>query len=687
MSDPREALLGRFRATLQARVRSVGELFDALFRDLEDAAAKKHVLGELHTLKGEARMLGLGALARLAHALEEHTGGAPSPTIVLRALEAMRVALAPDTAPAEASRVLEEALRDVAIASALEGAQPAPAPTPDGDADADAVTETQTSDAPAPNDAADATRRGERWIQVRADVVDELCERIVELSAAFGALTARTREVLNNKRVDGRVAAVTLLEDFARCQALIDGSTTRAWSLRLVPVEPILRELGQHARAMAAGHRKAIAVRIHAAGVQLERDVLDQLWDSLLHLVQNAVDHGLEPPDERGHKDPRGVLSLRAEARGGSVAIFVEDDGRGIDVELVRRRAVERGVLSRSEAADMSAEDVLELVFHHGFSTRDTVSATSGRGIGLDVVKRRIESLGGAVAIDTVPGAGTRFSLSVPYTVTRERALILQIADALYGLPSRVVRAVLGEDAPGGGANEQPDVLRFEGEALPLASLAAALGLHDDTPETRALVLELSGRRYGVRVARIVGEHELIRRPAEPLLARASPIGASALIDDGRMVLFPELAALTHALRRTPTARAHAPARPAPQRRQRVLVVDDSSVVRDLIREILVSAGLAVETATDGAAALEAIQRSEPDLVMTDLEMPRMNGFELLAEVRKRSQRLPVIMLTTRGSTEDRQRATALGANAYVLKVGFRTETLLDVVSRFVQVS
>jgi two-component system chemotaxis sensor kinase CheA/two-component system sensor histidine kinase and response regulator WspE len=232
------------------------------------------------------------------------------------------------------------------------------------------------------------------------------------------------------------------------------------------------------------------------------------------------------------------------------------------------------------------------LLFEHGFSTRDEAGRTSGRGVGLDVVRRSVESLGGSVSIESTPGVSTSFTLTVPFAITKEKLLVVELCGVPYALPARVVRAVLSAEAlpkPG-----QEGVVRHEGEALPFRSLCDALGLPHDPNEAFMLLLELSGRRFAASVGRIIGERELIRRPAERLLQNTG-IGASSVLEDGRIVLLPELNFVSRALR----ARASQtlPIPPQHQRRQRVLVADDSPVVRELVSEILASAGLHVDEA------------------------------------------------------------------------------------------
>jgi len=688
VSSEREALLERFRAGLLARIERIEAQLELLEADASDGSAQKEALGELHTLKGEARMLGLSMLADLAHALEGWLGQGGGVLGAMRALDAMRKALGSSVEPEIADAVLEAMLLELGEAESASTGDEHSATRSNGAAERSDASDSDSGDATEPEartvevSAHDARgNNGRRYVQVDAQVVDDLCERLAELTALYGGLRGRTLGLMHSLP-GGAKAHTALVEDFARVSALVTDTTTRAWALRLVPVEPVLRELRRHARLLAGECRKNVDIRIEARGVELERNVLDKLWDSLLHLVQNAVDHGLEAEGERGDKRAVGSLVLSAHAAGPNVVICVEDDGRGVDADTVRAAAQRAG--RSSEVSPLSDEEVLDLLFAHGFSTRTEVSRVSGRGVGLAVVRRQVEALGGSVRIESKPGQGTRFLLTVPFTVTKERSLIVQIGSGLYAFPARTVRAVLGAHELPAPNHERRPVLRHRNQTLPLVSLANALRLTSEAPESSGIVVELGGRTFALRVPVIVGDVELIRRPADALLGALTGIGATALLDDGRLVLMLDVAFLQQSLA---DAAPHAPAphaRSAPRRR-RILVADDSPVVTQLVQEILVSAGYSVEVTNDGTEALSAMRaRGEPDLVLSDLEMPTMGGFELLSEIRKKNQRLPVILLTTRGSVEDRQRATELGANAYLLKTGFKSDALLDLVRRFV---
>jgi two-component system chemotaxis sensor kinase CheA/two-component system sensor histidine kinase and response regulator WspE len=433
----------------------------------------------------------------------------------------------------------------------------------------------------------------------------------------------------------------------------------------------------RHARELALQQGKRLRIQIEAAGAQVERSILDELGEPLAHLVRNAVDHGIEAPSERGDKDPEARLVLHAEPSGANVVLSIIDDGRGIDPAAVRAAAVRRGLMSAEAAEHFGDREALELIFQHGFSTRTAVTDLSGRGVGLDVVRSVIEKLGGTVTVTSEPGKGTRFVLSIPTRLSLERALVLECGGALYGIPSRQVLEVTHRTdgavtpVPGG------EVVRYRDESLPYRSLSALLS-SEAVEEPWLLVIVVGMRRWALGCHSIVGEFDLVRQPPDRLLQSSAHVGGSATLDDGRLVLLLSLAALVRRAAvplRAPVARASAPKRPG-----RILVVDDSEIIRDLVTHVLRDAGFEVHAAADGGAALALIDSNLPDAILADVEMPVMDGFELLRRVRASWPDLPVVMLTTRSSPEDRSRSAALGANAHLVKSGFQEATLLQTI-------
>lgn len=587
-------------------------------------------------------MLGLAAVAEVVHAIEEHLQSACSPWSpaearrALAALETVERMLATDLSQSET-----EALRAAALAAFTGADTPSLAVQP-------AVP------APAPAPPLLGARRG--LVAVQASHLDEVCDGLDELRASIARLVSAGASVSNDEAAD-------LL-------AQVERVSTSAFELRLGPLEPLLSSLARHAVELAADQGKRVDVSVDAAGTALERGVLDALGEPLLHLVRNAVDHGVAVGSS-------GRLSFSASARTSSVLVVVEDDGPGIDLPRLREAAVERGVLERQAAYGLSDEEALDLVFRAHVSTRSRVSEVSGRGLGLDVVRRVVESIGGRIAVEAGAPRGTRFVLDLPMRLTREATLIVEVGPVLVGLPSRhvahVMSTVSAQFVAGGRA------IRVEGQLVPLRDLAAAMGLEPAHEPPLALVIELGERRWALAVSRLVGEEEVLRRPADRPLAAFGWSGASGVLDDGRPVLLPSVADV---IRRAGARGAAAPrpvAKPARQAR-RALVVDDSPIAREVIAELVSSAGLEVTQAEDGRAALELIEDRAVDLIVTDVEMPNVDGFELTRRVRARGVRTPIIVVTTRGSIEDRRRAAECGADAYVVKTAFRDADLLQTV-------
>ncbi|HSK01513.1 MAG TPA: response regulator, partial [Kofleriaceae bacterium] len=600
----------------------------------------------LHTLKGDAALVGMPEISAALHAAED------------RAAEGAWDALA-------------EALDAIARELAREGGEPGPAGAPA------AAPAAPPGTIPPPRPQPD-----ERWVRLQARVIDELAERLLEVSAAYGKLGAGLVEAV---RLAPTPALRVLAEEAEAARRQLDDAVGAAWALRLVSVEELLRRLADHALELARAQGKPLGVRVDGGGAELERSTLDALEQPLLHLIRNAIDHGVEEPGARGGKPAAAMLVLEARAAGGAVQIVVEDDGRGIDPAVVRAAAVERGLARYEEAAALSDEAALELVFQFGVSTRRTATELSGRGVGLDAVRTRVEALGGEVRLASRPPHGARFVLAVPAAIARERAVVVEAGGGMFALPSRSVTALirLGDhpqrDVAGGRAVQL-------GEAwAPLRGLDEVLGLpagpaaRDDAP---ALLLEVHGRRHAFAVDRIDGEHDLLRRPADPLIGRRGLVTASSVLDDGRVALWPSVPALLRG-RSLRTGRGTLP--PPARRRRRVLVVDDSAVVRELVASILRTAELLPETAGDGEAAWRTLEQGPPDLVLTDVEMPRLDGFGLLRRIRERWPRLPVVMLTTRGSEDDRRRAVALGADAYLVKSAFEEARLVETVRRLIE--
>jgi two-component system chemotaxis sensor kinase CheA len=658
-SDRREALLARFRTGSVARIGDVLAKLDTPAPLSDDLLSE--LRAPLHTLKGEARMLGLASLAALVHEVEGRLADDSREQTTLDRFRAV-VELIHE-------RLHEPLIEDGGAEQALErgrailaGSVPTPAPASSSTASSSPRAGAVASASEASTQTT-ARRREPAFSTIPAELIDELCERIEALRVGLGRSATKT--------TGGRDDAVR--QELAELAEL-------AWGLRLVSVEPALENLSDHADALAKQMGKPLRVRIDAGGAALERSLLERLQEPLMHLVHNAIDHGIEPPGARGSKPAIARLEIIARSVGPEVEVAVVDDGRGIDLERVRQRARERGMFDDAAAAAAGTDELYALLFESGFSTSATISEISGRGVGLDVVRRVVESLGGEVSLSSEPGRGAKFSLRVPATISRETVIVIELGGTLWGLPSRRVGPVVAINRELGPTA----TIQVEGQHLPLLSLPRLLGLSGEVESRVAICCWHTGRRYALASPPVLGEFELFRRPMGPVLSTIGVATASAVMDDGRLVLLLEPAALLgNRLRRD--SRDLRPVAVKP--RARVLVVDDSPIIRDLLVELLTGAKLEVYTAADGASALELLDRHRVDLVLSDVEMPGIDGFELLTRIRQRDPELPVVMVTTRGSMADRERASSLGADAYLVKSEFRDRDMLDAIARFVEVS
>lgn len=700
MSDRRRALIEKFQAMTRDRLTRMTVTLLELEQGQAGEAELERLTRELHTLKGESRMLGFEGVSAVAHAAEgrlhraaqaRSAGGAlltpTSGALLRRAVELVRRALSASVAPVSELRAMTAELDEEGAAS--------PEPLP--------ATSTRSGELTARGGAVSP----ERWVQVHGERIEDLCEQVTALAGQFRGLVASITDAASRApQVPGARARALpertvrgMLEGLDDCSAVLREVTEAAWSLRLTPVEPLLDEMSKHARELAIGLGKRVRVETSGSGVELERTIIDAVWEPVLHLVRNAVSHGVEAPDARGGKPPDATLRFGADAAGANVVLSVEDDGRGVDLERVRREASRRGLLTPDEALASGDEELLSILFSHGFSTLEVADEISGRGVGLDVVRRTVESLGGSVAIDTTPGKGTRFSLTVPTTISKEHALIVEHAGVLHGFPCRsiveVVRLDEGDVTTDGGEQH----LRFRAQLVPFCSLRDLLSLSPGAPgqDRWAVVVESAGRHMAFGVDAMLGERELLRRPVDDLLAWLDYVAASSTVEDGRVVivfLVPGLIRRADARRRDDassslhppshhaTGHARAPESAPGERRvgYRVLLVDDSAIVCELVSDLLVSAGFEVEVALGPSAALTAIAARPPDILLTDLDMPGMSGLELVSRVRADLPDLPVVILSARHAAQVEGVVASAGATAYLEKASFHKRTLVEAI-------
>jgi two-component system chemotaxis sensor kinase CheA len=458
--------------------------------------------------------------------------------------------------------------------------------------------------------------------------------------------------------------------------------------VRLLPFAEACQGLDRMVRDLTVATGKEVELVLEGGDVELDRSVLEGLKDPLRHLVRNAVDHGGEPPGERRAAGKPAALRLTVAAvlRGTTVEVSVADDGRGLDLDALRQQARRRHL---PEPAD--DRETARLVFLPGMSTAALVTDVSGRGVGLDVVKSRAEWLHGTVDLASTPGRGTRFTLSVPLTLTTLRVLLVTAGGQTFALPGSAVQKLVRVDPARVRAVEGRPMLALGDTPVPLASLAGTLGLrgpeaagHGSKPP--AVILTAGDRRVAFVVDDFQAEQEVVVKSLGARVRRLPHVWAATILPSGRIA--PVLNAVNlvrSALRSGPSAPlAAAPERAAPKAKKRILVAEDSLTTRTLVKSILEAAGYEATAVGDGALAWQALQEQGADLLVSDVEMPHMDGFALTEAVRasRRFHDLPVVLVTARESEADKARGIAVQADAYLGKSGFDQKRLLETIGQ-----
>jgi two-component system, chemotaxis family, sensor kinase CheA len=740
--DPLGELRQIFREELEDHVALLERERLVLEQPDADPAAQGRALAEIHravhSLKGAARAVGYPGIEQLGHAMETllapgrptspASSASPAPAGVAAVVRIAAQALRSSAADLAAGRLPD----DRALLEARQRiAAPAPAaaseaPSHDGAASGPKPRSPSEPEParPVPPSVEVAAPRPAETVRVSPARLGELLSASEEMLALAGRQGGAARwkplddllgELRNElgrarfatrsegldrspgsddllRRLDRSLSAVHTLsawsierqrDDTAAWQAhlsLAGEIAERARALRVVPFGSLLGAVERTAGDAAGAVGKRVEVGLVGGAIEIDRRVRDGLREPLLHLLRNAVDHGIEAPEARAAagKPPAGRVEIAASLAGRDLRVTVDDDGRGVDVGAVRAAAAARGL----EAQAGSPAELLALLCEPGLTTRAAVTPLSGRGVGLDVVRQRVAEMHGRVELESRPGRGARFTLRVPLDLGITRGVVVRAG----GVPFVVITtAVLRLQRVG-----PADVRAVEGRLylhdaaglIPLADLDAVLGLSHrarpraDGEPAPCVVVAAGDRRAALRVDALIEERDVVVRPLGARVRRAAFVSGATVLGEGEVALVLDVADLVRLARPAPSEEA------AEQpRRRRLLVVDDSVTTRQLERSILETAGYEVAVARDGQDAWEQILAGELfDLVVSDLEMPRLDGFGLLARIRAaaRTARLPVVLVTARDSDADRQRAAEGGASAYVVKGGFDQEALLD---------
>lgn len=473
-------------------------------------------------------------------------------------------------------------------------------------------------------------------------------------------------------------------------QSLLVGDLEQeVMAARLLPVSTVFANLPRAVRDLAHATNKEIDLVLSGETTELDRKLIEMLNDPLLHLIRNAVDHAIEPPAERAAagKPPKGTIAVGAAAVGSEVRITIRDDGRGMQPAKLREIAVRKNLLSAEQAAALSEQDALELIFLPGFSSAQIITDISGRGVGMDVVRTNLTELGGQVLLESTPGQGTQITLVMPLTLVTTRILLVQVGASCFAFPATGCRGTIWAYRDDLRTLEGQTVLEIEGRTVPLLRLADLLHIEagpafQQRERTPLVLLGSTQRQVGLLVDGLLDEREAVVKPLGALLEAQRQVSGAVQLGDGSLVLLLNPLALVQAARGMTLANGGVAA--GRQRQARLLITDDSFTTRELIKSILQSAGYHVTTAVDGYDALNKLREQTFDLVVSDVEMPRVNGFQLTSRIRQELQLddLPVIIMTSLASDEHRRQGLEAGAQAYIVKSQFNQDNLLEVIQQ-----
>lgn len=548
------------------------------------------------------------------------------------------------------------------------------------------------------------------WIKIRPDV------RTVRDHATAnrnGGATPATHARLNKLLdfLDAKGETITRLhhamsavgtvaeQDSRALAAMSDNLMEELKSLSMLPFSSLTEMLPKVVRDLAHDRGKEAMLTLSGGDVQIDRRVLDELREPVIHLVRNCVDHGIEKPGERAawNKPRAGTISVSASnTEGKQVEIVVADDGAGVSLAKISTAAVTMGLLTPEQAETPDEHTLLTLLFRSGFSTSPLITEVSGRGLGLAIVQERVEKVGGSISCETSEGRGTAFRIRIPQTLATFRGVLVEVAGHQFMIPLAGIERSMRVRTDSIRTVENREMILVDGRVTALVPLAGVLELpsagersQPENAHVEVVVLEGgAGQAIAFAVDAVFHEQEVLMKDLGKQLSRVRNVAGATVLGSGRVVPVLNVAdLLKSAVRLSPGQQAPVFTQASqPAARKSVLVVEDSITSRMLLKNILEASGYQVQTAVDGVDALTALRTGRFDIVVSDIDMPRMNGLDLTARIRadRQLQELPVVLVTALESREDRERGIDVGANAYIVKSSFDQSNLLEIMRRLV---
>lgn len=731
MSLNREALqqqlLASFKLEADERLATLADELAGWRESAASAEAVESLFREVHSIKGAARAVGLAAMEQLCHAWESLLAAVRSGGLGLSAerVELCRHALgmlqqlhggrSPDS---EEQAELIESLEAAASGAPVQLPEQPRAPAPPRNEPGTVRVSTQRLDALLFHsesllqhrlEAQSLSRRLGEHVQacapqhgrqISAAALEQLRGSLATLPAASQGGLKLLFDYLDwsQAQLDGLHFAAVQLDKAGKHLAqgltqLSAGLTDELQSALLLAGSHLVEGLPAMVQDLASQAGKRVELQVRGSHLQIDKRILDELRTPLTHLLRNALDHGLETPQQRlaCGKPELGQLQLELlQESADRFELRVRDDGRGLDLAQLKAKAVSLGLLSPEQAEALGDAESTKLVFNSGLSTSAMITDLSGRGLGMAIVQEVVERLGGRIDLESSPGQGCCFHLHLPLSLSTFRAVIVRIGERTFAVPALAVERCLRLPASALKNLENRPTLVFQQQVLAVWSLAEVLGLGSqarDAGKLTLLLLKVRGERFVLLVDELLGDQEITVKNLGKQLLRVRNLLGATLLGDGQLVPILHPGDLYRSAQETRVSALAQSAEASPGTPlQRVLIAEDSFTSRGLLKAILEAAGYQVATANDGLEAWNALKQAQFDLLVSDVEMPRMDGFTLTSRVRADPEldSLPVVLVTALGSAEDRARGLEAGANAYLVKSGFEQDSLLDAIRRLI---
>jgi two-component system chemotaxis sensor kinase CheA len=522
------------------------------------------------------------------------------------------------------------------------------------------------------------TKQWEEWLEWNEEQLNAMQSRAAAVSQAF--------------EQDQRVLRRMVEEHLEEMKGVM-----------MLPVASIVEAFPKFIRDLGREHGKEVELVIRGMELEMDKRILEELKDPLIHLLRNCIDHGIEKPKERVQKGKpsRGKIILSFSPRDSRrIEILVSDDGAGINLYQVRGAAIKAGVISEETSETLDPQETLSLIFQSGISTSPIITDISGRGLGLAIVREKVEKLEGKMSVESQTDMGTTFRILLPMTFATFRGVLVRVDEHLFLLPSINVERTVRVREEEIRTIENRETIDLDGRILSMVRMGEALGLpmgingspadwdvaQATSVHFQVVVLESLNKRMAFQVNEIMGEHEVLVKKLGNQLSHVRNISGAAILGSGKVVPVLNISDLMQsAARPAAVVEAVRGVEKAPAKKERILVAEDSITARTLLKNILETAGYQVATAVDGIDAFTQLRSGEFDLIVSDVDMPRMNGFDLTAKIRgdKKLEDLPVVLVTALESREDRERGIDVGADAYIVKSSFDQSNLFEVIRRF----